>query len=165
MKRKTIYFLAGSIIITGFTGWRYYEHYLNDINTHQHGLGVKDMSCNDETMSSMELLQNNTTQWIKAHKDLLNSSLSIPTSDRRFKGNDVVPLTSILDTYKIITSVEVIPCDAETLQLNQIEASDDSIYLAQNKKGRMKLMKNNGKQKPATLLRNVIKINIITTNN
>ena len=55
MKRKTIYFLAGSIIITGFIGWAYYEQNLNDIDTHQHGLGVKDMSCNDETMSAQTL--------------------------------------------------------------------------------------------------------------
>ena len=158
MKIKTIYLLTSSLLVAGIAGWQYYDHYIK-VQPREHGVGVMKLSCSETEMKRLELQLNGSTLWIKKHDELLGMPGAIESQDRRFKGHQVMPVSELIRNHTNIKTIEAIPCDGESISLtySEITKTEGEYILGQNRKGRMKLLRSDGKPNSRynTVLRNV----------
>jgi hypothetical protein len=167
VKNTTVKIIAAAMVSCSLLAWVFYDQYINagllnnQEKTHEHGVGVMPLSCSDEEMGRLEFRINNVKIWTKKHQDLLNMDSAIPSLDRRFKGTNVIPIIALINEHKNIKSLEVIPCDAESLQLSLAEVTDqpDEYVLGLSRGDRMKLLRP-AQQRYKTVLRNVKAINL-----
>lgn len=163
VKTKPIFLLTSALLVTGLAGWQYYDHYIK-AQPREHGVGVMPLSCSETQMKSLELKIDGETLWTKKHDELLTMDGAINSQDRRFKGHHVMPVSELIRNHTSIKTIEVIPCDAESISLtySEITKIKGEYLLGQNRKGRMKLLRSNGKPNSRynTVLRNVKAINM-----
>ena len=129
----------------------------------RHGVGVQALSCDDSIVFSLRLKLNGTVLWSKTHAELFSMPQAIPSTDNRFREKNIMPIKALLSDFENIKSIEVIPCDAESVTISyaEIKNSKDFYYLGQNYKNRMKLLKQINNYDHLTIMRNVIDINIL----
>lgn len=131
----------------------------------QHGDGVRPLPCSQDVITSLRLLHDEQELWKKTHQELLSLPGSVDYGDRRFKGKRALPISVLMRGQENIAEIEAIPCDGKPVKINLLDkqTQPDLFVLAQNRRGRMKLLRKRKNKRFETLARNVIAIRLISS--
>ncbi len=128
-----------------------------------HGLGVKSLSCSDDTLFSLQLSLDHVQLWKKSHRALFAQAAAEPYLDRRFRDKSIYPVDKLLSGHEDVTAIEFIPCGGEKIMMSasEILKHPNTYFLGPNRHNRMKLLRYQGKQHYSTIERNVIEVNLV----